>query len=158
MAWEVWPSKLQLQQLQNISMVEGLAVIKATTGICKGCVVGKHPEHKFDRGMTIWASCILGLINFDISGPMPTTSMNGSWYFLTFIDDCSRYTWVFFIKKKSEVLEKFTELKDLIKNAFGKKIKILRSENGREYISNDLLHICSQIGIHIQHSVPYIPQ
>ena len=78
---------------------------------------------------------------------MPITSMNGSRYILTFIDDFSRYTWVFFIKKKSEVLEKFTELKALIENAYGKKIKILRSGNGGEYVSNDLLHICSQSGI-----------
>ena len=98
------------------------------------------------------------LIHSDISGPMPTTSMNGSRYFLTFIDDFSRYTWVFFIKKKSEVLEKFTELKALIENASGKKIKILRSDNDREYVSNELLHICSQIGIQIQHLVPYTPQ
>ena len=32
-----------LQQLQKNSMVQGLSVIKSTTGICKGCVVGKHP-------------------------------------------------------------------------------------------------------------------
>ena len=85
------------------------------------------------------------------------TSMNGSMYILTFIDDFSRYTWVFFIKKKSKVLEKLTEFKALIENASGKKIKILRYDNGGEYISNYLLHICSQIGIHIQHSVPYTP-
>ena len=89
---------------------------------------------------------------------MPITSMNGSRYFLTFIDDFSRYTWVFFIKKKSEVLEQFTELKDLIENESSKKIKILRSDNGGEYISNDFLHICSKIVIPIQHSVPYTPQ
>ena len=86
-------------------MVEGLSVIKATTGICKGCVVGKHPEHKFDWGKASGATCILGLIYSDISGPMPITSMNGSRYLLTFIDYFSRYTWVFFIKKKSEVCE-----------------------------------------------------
>ena len=39
-----------LWKLQKNYMVEGLPVIKATTRICKGCVVGKHPEHKFDRG------------------------------------------------------------------------------------------------------------
>ena len=89
-------------------MVEGLPVIKATTGICKGCVVGKHPEHKFDRGKASRASCILGLIHSDISGPIPITSMNGLRYILTFIDDFSRYTWVFFLRKKSEVCEKFT--------------------------------------------------
>ena len=136
-------------------MVEGLPVTKATTGICKGCVVGKHPEHKFDRGKASRASCILGMIHFDISGPMNIISINGSRYILTFIDDFSRYTWVFFIKKKSEVLEKFTDLKALIENASGKKINILRSDNGGDYISNYFLHICSQSGIQIQHSVPY---
>ena len=64
----------------------------------------------------------------------------------------------FFIKKKSKVLKKFTELKALIENASGQKIKILRSDNGGEYVSNELLHICSQSGIQIQHSVPYTPQ
>ena len=139
-------------------MVEGLPIIKSTTGICKGSVVGKHPEHKFDWGKASWASCILGLIHPDISNPMPITSMNGSRYVLPFIDDFSRYTWVFFIKKKSKVLEIFTELRALIKNASSQKVKILRSDNGKEYVSNELLHICFQSGIQVQHSVPYTPQ
>ena len=125
------------------SMVEGLPVIKETTGICKGCVVGKHPKHKFDRGKAIQDTCILGLIHSDISGPMPIKSMNGSRYILTFIDDFSKYTWVFFIKKNYEVCEKITELKALIENSSGQKIKILRSDNGREYVNNYFLHICS---------------
>ena len=54
--------------------------------------------------------------------------------------------------------EKFIELKALIENASGKKINILRYDNCREYVSNDFLHICSQSGIHIHHSVPYTPQ
>ena len=82
-------------------MVEGLPVIKETTGICKGCVIGKHAEHKFNRGKANRATCILGLIHYDISGPMLIKSMNGSRYFLNFIDYFSRYTWLFFIKKKS---------------------------------------------------------
>ena len=89
---------------------------------------------------------------------MPITSMNGSRYLVTFIDDFSGYTWVFFLKNKSEVCEKFTELKALIENAYGIKIKILRYDNGGEYVSNELLHICSQSGIQVQHLVPYTPQ
>ena len=84
--------------------------------------------------------------------------MNGSRYVLTFIDDFSKYTWVFFIKKKSEVYEKFTDLKALIENASGQKIKILRFDNGGDYVSNKLLNIYSQSGIHVQHLVPYTPQ
>ena len=132
-------------------MVEGLLVIKETTGICKGCVVGKHLEHKFDRGKENRATCILGLIHSDINGPIPITYMNGSNYIMNFIDDFSRYTWVFFLKKKSEVCEKFLELKALIENASGLKIKILRSDNGGEYSSNEFLHILSQSGIQVQH-------
>ena len=89
----------------------------------------------------------MGLIHSDISGPMPVTSMNASRYLLTFIDDFSRYTWVFFLKKKSEVCEKFSELKALIENASGIKIKILRYDNGGEYVNNEFLYIFSQIGI-----------
>ena len=71
---------------------------------------------------------------------MPITSMNGSSYVLNFIDDFSRYTWVFLIKKKT-----------VIENAFGPKIKILRFDNGGEYVSNDLIHIYFQSGIQVQH-------
>ena len=50
---------------------------------------------------------------------------------------------------KSEVCEKFSELKALIENASGIKIKILRSDNGGEYDRNELLQICSQSGIQV---------
>ena len=84
--------------------------------------------------------------------------MNGSRYILNFIDYFSKYKWVFFTNEKSEVCEKFTELKALIENEFGKKIKILRYDNDRECVSNHFLHICSQIGIQVQHLIPYTPQ
>ena len=113
-------------------MVEGLPTIKATTRVCKGCIGGKHPEHKFDGGKASHASSILGMIHCNIRGPIPTTFMSGSQYVLTFINDYFRYTWVFFIKKKSEVLEKFIEVKALVENASGRKIKYLRYYNGGE--------------------------
>ena len=72
---------------------------------------------------------------------MPTKYMIGSWYVLTFIDDFSRYTWAFFLKKKSEVLERFTEFKAFVENASGRKIKSLRSDNGGEYINTKFLQI-----------------
>ena len=111
-------------------MVEGLSGIKTFKGICKGCIVGKHPEHKFDRGNESRASSILVLNHSEIRGPIPTTSMNGSRYVLTFLDDFSRYTWVFFIKQKYEVLEKFVELKALVENSYGRNIKYLSYYNG----------------------------
>ena len=58
--------------------------------------------------------------------------MNGSRYFLTFIDDLSRFTWVYFLKKKSEVFEKFKDFKASVETATGRNIKALRSNNGGE--------------------------
>ena len=98
------------------------------------------------------------MIHSDISGPMPTTSMSGSRYVLTFIDDFSRYTWVFFLKRKSEVLEISTEFKASVENAYGRKIKSLISNNGGYYIKYEFLQICAYSGIQIQHYIPYTPQ
>ena len=89
------------------------------------------------------------MIHSDIKGPMPTTSMSGSRYVLTFIDDFSRYTWVFFLKRKSEVLEISTEFKASVENAYGRKIKSLIYDNGGEYIKSELLQICADSGIQI---------
>ena len=91
--------------------------------------MGKHPKHKFDRGKACHASSVLGMMHSDIIGSIPITSTDVYWYVLTFIDDFSRYTWVFFIKKKSEVLEKFIELKVLVENPSRKKIKSMRYDN-----------------------------
>jgi len=63
-----------------------------------------------------------------------------------------------FSKGNQKYVKKFSELKALIKNASGLKIKILRSDNGGEYVSNVLLYIFSQSGIQVQHSIPYTPQ
>ena len=61
----------------------------------------------------------LQLIHSDVCGPMQTQSVGGNRYFVTFIDDYSRYTVVYFIKKKSEVFEKFKEFEALVTNHFG---------------------------------------
>ena len=79
-------------------------------------------------------------------------------YVLTFIDDFSRYCWVFFLKQKSEVYEIFKAFKDSIEKFSGKNIKVLRINNGNEYVNNKLQHLCEYSGIKMQHSFPYTPQ
>ena len=67
-------------------------------------------------------------------GPIPTTSMSNSRYVLTFIYDLSRFTWVYFLKKKSEVLEKFIDSKASVETSTRRKIIYIRYDNGGEYI------------------------
>ena len=63
------------------------------------------------------------MIHSDISGPFTTTSMNGFRYVLTFIDDLSIFTWVYFLKNKSEVFEKFNNFKAFVETSTGRNIK-----------------------------------
>jgi hypothetical protein len=63
---------------------------------------------------------------------MPSTSLSGYVYYVPFIDDYSRKTWVYFLKSKDEAFGKFKEFKALIENLSERKIKILKSDNGGE--------------------------
>ena len=64
---------------------------------------------------------------------MVVASLNGYLYYVLFIDDHSRKTWIYFLKDKDGVLAKFQEFKAQVENQTGRKIKVLRSYNGGEY-------------------------
>ena len=68
---------------------------------------------------------------------MSSSSLSGYVYYISFIDDFSRKTWIYFMKNKDEVFSKFKEFKALIKNHTEKNIKTLRLDNGREFTSNE---------------------
>ena len=77
---------------------------------------------------------------------------------MTFIDEFSRYYWVYFLKHKSDVFGRFKVFKALVENQYGRKLKILKYENGGDYVKSDFIHYCEDTGIWMQHSIPYTPQ
>ena len=100
----------------------------------------------------------LELIHSDVSGPIPSTTLSGYEYYVTFIDDYSRKTWIYFLKNKSEVFGKFKEFKALIENHNEKKIKTFRSDNGGEFTSNEFKELCKDLRIKREFSTPYNPK
>ena len=94
----------------------------------------------------------------DIIGPLPTPSYGGSRYVITFIYDFLRFNCVYLLKLKSKVFETLKIWKVLVENQSGNKIKILHTDNAKEYVDNNLQYLCEECGIQIQHSVPYTPQ
>ena len=84
----------------------------------------------------------LELIHSYVYGPMPSTYLSGYEYYVTFIDDYSRKTWIYFLKTKDEVFGKFKEFKALIENHLERRIKTLGTDNGREYTSKEFESFC----------------
>ena len=86
----------------------------------------------------------LELTHSKVCGPMPSISLSGYEYYVTFIDYYSRKTWIHFLKNKSEVFRKFKEFKALIENISEKRIKILMTYNGGEYTSKEFEAFCKE--------------
>ena len=78
-------------------------------------------------------------------------------YALTFIDDFFKYCWVYFVKHKSQVFGLFKVFKALVENQYGRKLKILRYENGGDYVKSNFIQYCQYVGIQMHHSIPYTP-
>ena len=97
------------------------------------------------------------LIHSDV-GAVNVDSVGGSRYYVTFIDDFSSYTFVYFMKSKSDVLAKFKEFVLLMENLTEKKVKTLRSDNGGEYTSIEFQQFCIEHGIKRELTVPMAPE
>ena len=87
-----------LDLLQKKQMVKGLLSIEQPSSSCESCILGKHYREKFISGVSNRAKEPLELVHTDLCGPMQTPSLTGNVYFMTFIDDYSRKTWMYLLK------------------------------------------------------------
>jgi hypothetical protein len=111
-------------------MVAGMSNCTLDFDFCEHCIYGKQNRLRFPSSATREKG-ILELIQNDVFGPVPVPSLGKSVYYVSFIDDFSRNTWIYFIRNKYEVFDKFKEFKALVGNQTEKKIKVLRTYNGR---------------------------
>jgi hypothetical protein len=125
-----------LPQLCNQQMVIGLPLSSWRDGFCVGCVIEKQHQDSFEKRASWHASGPLRLVHIDLYGPFSSPYFSGCKCFLTFIDDFSRCTWVYFLKIKRNVFDKFLAYKALVEKQFGHQIQRLRNENGSEYVNN----------------------
>jgi hypothetical protein len=136
-----------MQQIRKKGFLDGLPDIHLSKGICEGCVLGKHPQEKFDKGKTQRDSSPFYMIHSDLMGPFLHPSINKTRYVLIFFDDFLCFTWIFFLRKKSEVFQHLKDFKSLVETQSGKKIKILQTDNGGEYINHEIQNICHEVEI-----------
>jgi hypothetical protein len=124
---------------------------------CKGCALGKYVRKAFPSSEHR-SKGILDLIHSDACGPMSVQSVSGFSYYMIFIDDYSRKTWIYFLKTKDEAFYRFREFRALVENQSGRRIRVLGSDNGGAYTSNEFVEYCVVEGIKKELTVPYNPQ
>jgi Integrase core domain/GAG-pre-integrase domain len=114
-----------------------------TCGICK---MAKQAKLPFSLSTSKTLSPF-ELVHSDVWGPAPLMSYNGFKYFVLFIDDFSRTTWLYLLRSKDEVFDSFIEFTSRIKTQYDGKIKIFRSDNGTEFVNNKFLTFFKENGI-----------
>ena len=100
---------------------------------------------------------MLDLIHTDVMGPINVPSFSGGRYLLTFVDDLSRKVFAVPIKQKSDVFEQFKIFKKVIENQCERKIKVIRSDNGTEYVNKSFEEFLVSSGIVHHKTCPYTP-
>ncbi|MCO5587852.1 hypothetical protein L7F22_041804 [Adiantum nelumboides] len=98
------------------------------------------------------------LVLSDVCGPMRMPSVGNSLYFVTFIDDFSRFYWVYPLKAKSDVFAIFQHYVSMVENETGCKVQTLRTDRGGEYMSGAFKDFLGKKGIKHQCTMPYTPQ
>ena len=138
---------------------------------CHGCALGKSKRLPFPKKSIQKSSKPLELVHSDVCGPLHIESVGGSRYFVSFIDDYSRYVTVYAMKTKDEALDRFVDFALAAENKFGMRMKNFqfegelglkitkfRSDCGGEYVSKRFLEFCTSRGIENQLTTPYTPQ
>ena len=125
---------------------------------CEPCIDGKQCRMPFPKTGVERSEELLSVVHSDVCGKIETKSLNGAEYFVTLIDDKSRFIWVYPLKHKSEVFKKFSEWRALVEKSSGMKVKVLRKDNGGEYTSKEFKEYLTKPGIQHELTVPKTPQ
>ncbi len=151
-------SQQSLEKLKERNMVTGMNFAPSKLSFCNACAEGKSSRSKFPTSDNKRHDSVLGIVHSDVCGKISPRSLGGAEYFVTFIDDHSRYVWIYFMKTKDEVFDKFLEWKLLVEKQYGQKVKVLRTDNGGEYKSGKFKAFLKKEGIRHEFTVPKTPE
>jgi len=147
----LWHRRLGHMSQKNLDLLvrKGLLDRKKVSvmEMCEDCVYGKAKRVSFSVA-THDTKDRLDYIHSDLWGaPSVPLSLGKCQYFISFIDDYTRKTWVYFLKHKDEAYGKFVEWSIMIENQTERKVKILRTDNGLEFCNTRFNDFCKEKGI-----------
>jgi histone deacetylase 1/2 len=123
-------------------------------GVCDACQKGKSHRLPYPHSSSVSAG-VLDLIYSDVWGPAPS-SVGRNIYYVSFIDDYSKFTWIYLLRQKSAVFQCFHDFQTLVERQFSRKIRAVQSDWGGEYQA--LSSFFTRMGISHHVSCPHAHQ
>ncbi|CAL5443960.1 unnamed protein product [Camellia sinensis] len=112
---------------------------------CRGCKLAKMSALPFNKSTSISVSPF-SLVHTDVWGPSPVLTKGGSVYYVSFVDDCTRYTWIYLMTHKSDFYQIYRTFQSMVTTQFGATIKLLRSDLGGEYFKTEFCEYLANLG------------
>ncbi|GJW96594.1 zinc finger, CCHC-type containing protein [Tanacetum coccineum] len=159
--WHARLGHLNFESLKSMAqrdLVHGIPAIKHTTQICDVCLIGKHSRAPFPKKAKARSTSPLDLVYGDLCGPITPPTPSGKKYIFLLVDDYSRYMWAYFLSTKDQAFDTFKEFKKSTENELRTTLKMLRTDRGGEFTSNEFTQYCKENGIARQLTAPYSPQ
>ncbi|CAL1399907.1 unnamed protein product [Linum trigynum] len=159
---ELWHKRLGHMSEKSMAKLAQKKVIVGLDQVhlkkCVDCLAGKQNRVAFKSSIPSRAKNVLDLVHSDLCEPdVNVKSLGGARYFVTFIDDHSRKTWVYTLKTKDQALDVFKQFLALVERETGKKLKCIRTDNGGEY-RGPFATFYKEHGIRQQFTPPKTPQ
>lgn len=139
--------------------VRGLPVLKFDKEhLCATCEMGKQSRKSHPSRINTNIVEALELLHIDLCGPSTIEIIGGSKFILVIVDDFSRFTWVFFLKQKSEATPKLKMFIKQVELQLRKLVRNIRSDNGIEFKNKEFKDFLTDKGVSHNFSAPYTPQ
>ncbi|GJV89542.1 retrovirus-related pol polyprotein from transposon TNT 1-94 [Tanacetum coccineum] len=148
-----------INKLTKQNLVVGLpSLVYSKDKRCSSCEKGKHHRASFKTKHTFSIKKCLHLLHMDLFKPVTPRFINHEKYTFVIIDEYSRYTWVYFLKRKSQAPKTIMSFIKRVENQNDIKVKQLRTDNGTEFRNSILINFCDEKGISQNFSSPYTPE
>lgn len=160
----LWHRRLGHLNFDDLHKLEVRNIVKGVTGTrnksndCVVCLRNKISEEPYPSEATNKAQAPLDRIHSDICGPFPTRALCGGRYFVTFIDEFTRFCSVYILKSRDEMASAFEQFKIFVEKQTGRSIKAVRTDGAKEYTGGRFAEIVRSSGIHHEKSVARCPQ
>ncbi|KAJ9544584.1 LOW QUALITY PROTEIN: hypothetical protein OSB04_024291 [Centaurea solstitialis] len=161
----LWHRRLCHQNFKDMNKLVSKNLVKGLPGthiskdtLCPACEQGKMTRSSHPPRMDTNSKSLLDMIHMDLCGPTRTESLAQKKYMLILVDEFSRFTWLEFLRAKSDAADRIIAFIKRIQVLLGRRVKKLRSDNGTEFRNAKLQSFLEDVGISHNFSAVRTPQ